>query len=92
VNGDEFNILKVLYYNKTNIQGLAVLGNRLISYADHKESSVVIWDLNTFKIVANSYTIDRINAIRIKDNNSDFNFNSQYNNILLGHDSLSDTF
>jgi len=92
VNADEFNILKVLYYHKANIQGLVVLGNMLISYADYKESSVVIWDLNTFRILANSYTIDRINSIKIKDNNSDFNFNSQYNDLLLGNDTLSDSF
>ena len=69
-----------------------MLGHHLISYADHKESSVVVWDLNRFTLLANSYTIDRINSIKIRDINSNFNFNAQYSNLLLDSDQLADIF
>ena len=61
-----FNIIKVLHYHGHPIQRLAVYHKYLISVGNHKECSVAVWDIsNEYTILANSYTIDRINDVQI---------------------------
>lgn len=59
------NILKIMSFHQEPIQSMDLGGGLLVSVASQKECSVVVWNSTTYQSIATSYTLDRINRVRV---------------------------
>ena len=52
-------------FHQEAIQSMDLGGGILVSVASQKECSVVVWDSSKYTSLATSYTLDRINRVRV---------------------------
>jgi WD40 repeat protein len=65
-----FLITKKLSFHTRGVQKMVFTkdGSYLISVGNFRESTVAVWNFNTGKLITSSYTLDKINDIKISEN------------------------
>lgn len=60
-------VIKTLSFHTRGVQQLAFTndGKYLISIGNFRESTVAVWEFSTGKLLASSYTLDKINDIKV---------------------------
>jgi len=65
----DFKVLRTLSFHTRGVQALAFAenGKYLLSVGNFKECTVAVWEYSTGKLLASSYTLDKINDIKVCD-------------------------
>ena len=60
-------VIKTLSFHTRGVQQLAFTndGKYLISIGNFRESTVAVWEFNSGKLLASSYTLDKINDVKV---------------------------
>ena len=60
-------VMKTLSFHTRGVQQLTLTndGKYLISVGNFRESTVAVWDFNSGKLLASSYTLDKINDVKV---------------------------
>lgn len=65
----EFKVLRTLSFHTRGVQAMAFAenGKYLLSVGNFKECTVAVWECATGKLLGSSYTLDKINDVKVCD-------------------------